>query len=544
MELRPYQYEAREAIFREWDASRKRTLLVLPTGTGKTIVFCSVSEEVVRRGGRVLILAHRGELLDQAADKMRQATGLACALEKAESTCLGEWERITVGSVQTLMRPQRLRRFAPDYYQVVIVDEAHHALSATYQRVLSHFSEAAVLGVTATPDRGDKQNLGQYFDSLAYQYTLPAAVRDGYLCKIMATTIPLRIDLAGVKQQNGDYQVAGLATALDPYLEQIADEMLNHKDRKIVVFLPLIATAKKFTHLLRCRGLDAVEINGESPDRSEILQRFDRQDGGILANAMLVTEGWDCPSVDCICMLRPTKIRSLYCQAIGRGTRIHPGKENLLILDFLWHTSTHELCRPASLVCETPETAAAMTDLLADAAGTEMDLVDLEQQAESNVVAEREEALAKKLKELRTKKAKLVDPLQYEMSIGAEDLVDYQPAFGWEMAPASEPQIAALEKNGVFAGEIANAGKASLLLDRLQKRRQAGLASPKQIRLLERMGFRQVGQWSFDGASRLITRISAAGWRTPFGVDPATYQPPKHMEEPHEALGVFAGTSR
>lgn len=879
MELRPYQHAARTAIFREWDAGRRRTLLVLPTGTGKTIVFCSVSEEVVRRGGRVLILAHRGELLDQAADKMQQATGLACALEKAESTCLGEWERITVGSVQTLMRPQRLRRFPADYYRTVIVDEAHHALSATYQRVLSHFSEASVLGVTATPDRGDKQNLGQYFESLAYEYTLPQAVRDGYLCKITAKTVPLQIDLAGVKQQNGDYQVAGLATALDPYLEQIADEMLQHRDRKIVVFLPLIATAKKFAHLLRCRGLEATEINGESQDRTEILERFDRAVGGILCNAMLLTEGWDCPSVDCICVLRPTKIRSLYCldsstevltengwkrdvhigekvaafnpqteeimfvrttgkirrqlessehfvslvgpstdirvtsnhrmlydhkrrtgwkfktaenlaklrdtsyipvsgikqspgvplsdaelrfiglvmtdgtinkangaititqgehqpwvkyiqqcivdcgfkfnrftrtrsgtpfnqtsrsvvwtiskgkprgrdkhlrgwgslapwmskdfspallhqiapqqfdslieaihvgdgakqngqtwtrrsyhigtgnllfaerlqacavlngyraslavdksaartslfymvhlkrqrwsrvggsqqnrpqwiveshspeecwcvenemgtlvtrrngkvaivgncQMVGRGTRIHPGKDNLLILDFLWHTSTHELCRPANLICETPETATAMTEILADANGAEMDLTDVEQQAESNVVAEREEALAKKLRELRTKKAKLVDPLQYEMSIGAEDLVDYQPSFGWEMAPASDSQITALEKSGVFAGEIENAGKASLLLDRLQKRRQAGLASPKQIRLLERKGFQHVGQWTFDAASRMISRISASGWRVPFGVDPDTFLP--DTEVTHDTTGLFA----
>ena len=874
MELRPYQREARDAIFREWSIGRQRTLMVCPTGTGKTIIFCAISEEVVRRGGRVLILAHRGELLDQAADKMRKATGLACALEKAESTCLGEWERITVGSVQTLMRPQRLKKFPTDYYRTVIVDEAHHChpagtivngrpiellrvgdeitsfnhtmqrlerkpitavmskqadvvirialsdnssmtctpdhpvwngnsyvnaaslrigdlvykrssrhgnqtenmlcvrhclstqiveqhndsilftsmqnkskggssqdsgcdmltvrkglhnirtpaipgferknllfkgvqfhrtsgiqftedgrnkqevrirtndakqshevggqprqdeketkgasickshgerilhktstgslrralsarrgiclgvcslnagsqikgsetakqlqsghwsrnvtssdrsrrevtqatiekrrrqkedshlegirvvrievhkrgsgrgfdevcpdglvynievadnhnffadgilvhncLSNTYQRVLGHFSEADVLGVTATPDRGDKQNLGQFFESLAYEYTLPAAVRDGYLCPIVAKTIPLQIDLAGVKQQNGDYQVAGLATALDPYLEQIADEMLQHKDRKIVVFLPLIATAKKFTHLLKCRGLNATEVNGESMDRAEILQRFDQQTGGILCNAMLLTEGWDCPSVDCICVLRPTRIRSLYCQMIGRGTRIHPGKENLLILDFLWHTSSHELCRPAHLICETVETASAMTDILSESAGTEMDLLELEAQAESNVVAEREEALAKKLSEMRTKKAKLVDPLQYEMSIGAEDLVDYQPAFGWEMAPASESQIEALEKNGIFAGEIANAGKASLLLDRLQKRRQAGLASPKQIRLLERMGFKHVGQWPFEGASRMISRISACGWRVPAGVVPASYQP-------------------
>jgi len=115
--------------------------------------------------------------------------------------------------------------------------------------------------------------------------------------------------------------------------------------------------------------------------------------------------------------------------------------------------------------------------------------------------------------------------------------VDYQPSFGWEMAPASDQQIAALEKSGVFAGEIENAGKASLLLDRLQKRRQAGLASPKQIRLLERKGFQHVGQWTFDAASRMISRISASGWRTPFGVDPAVYQPEQKPEFSYSSEG-------
>jgi len=398
--------------------------------------------------------------------------------------------------------------------------------------VLGHFNQASVLGVTATPDRGDKQNLGQYFESLAYEYTLPRAVQDGYLCKIVAKTVPLEIDLSGVRQQSGDYQVAGIATALDPYLEQIADEIAKHTARKMVVFLPLIATSKKFAHMLKCRGLKAVEVNGESKDRKETLQEFDRQEGGILCNAMLVTEGWDCPSVDCICVLRPTRIRSLYCQMVGRGTRIHPGKENLLILDFLWHTAHHELCHPASLICGTVESATQVTALLAESAGTEMDLMATEQQAELDVVAEREEALAKRLAELRGKKAKLVDPLQYEMSIGAEDLIDYQPAFGWEMAPASEAQVAALERSGIFAAEVSNAGKAHLLLDRLHKRRQAGLATPKQIRLLENKGFKVVGQWTIESANDMISRISACGWRIPFGVSPGRYNPSTNISVP------------
>ena len=131
---------------------------------GKTIVFAKITEDEVRSGSRVLILAHRGELLQQAADKLERTCGLKCAVEKAEQTCLGEWYRVTVGSVQTLMRQKRLAQFPPDYFQTIIIDEAHHAISGSYQVILDHFSNAHVLGVTATPDRGDKQNLGKVFD--------------------------------------------------------------------------------------------------------------------------------------------------------------------------------------------------------------------------------------------------------------------------------------------------------------------------------------------------------------------------------------------
>ena len=198
MELRPYQQEAREAVKSDWASGFLKTLLVLPTGCGKTIVFSKIIEDMVRSGRRCLILAHRGELLDQAADKLLQATGLHCSVEKAEETCLDSWYRVTVGSVQSLMREKRLEQFPSDYFDVIVVDEAHHVLSDGYQRVLSHFEEARVLGVTATPDRGDMRNLGQYFEHLAYEYTLPRAIKDGYLCPIKAVTIPLTLDLSHV----------------------------------------------------------------------------------------------------------------------------------------------------------------------------------------------------------------------------------------------------------------------------------------------------------------------------------------------------------
>jgi superfamily II DNA or RNA helicase len=442
MEDRLYQREAVEAILEEWDSGRRRTLLVLPTGTGKTIVFCQVTEEHVRRGGRVLILAHRGELLDQAAQKMAQATGLNCAFEKAEQTCLGEWERITVGSVQTLMRQKRLDQFPRDYFSTIVVDEAHHVLATSYQRVLDHFDQANVLGVTATPDRGDRRNLGQYFDSMAYEYTLPRAINEGYLSKIRALTVPLDLDLSSVKQQGGDYQLSGIATALDPYLEQIADQFMEHcLDRRTVVFLPLIATAQKFRWMLQQRGVRAAEVNGESSQRDQILEQFAAGKYQVLCNAMLLTEGWDCPPVDCVVVLRPTKVRSLYCQMVGRGTRLFPGKDHLLLLDFLWHTDRHELCRPAHLICSSQEVADRMTRNLEQDAGHAVDIGEAEQKASGDAIADREEALAKQLAEMRKRTGRLVDPLQYEMSIGAEDLAGYQPEFAWEMAPPSESQV-------------------------------------------------------------------------------------------------------
>ncbi|MBS6396697.1 MAG: DEAD/DEAH box helicase [Clostridiales bacterium] len=524
MELRPYQQEAREAIFKQWETVDK-TLLVLPTGCGKTVVFAKVTEDCVRNGCRVLILAHRGELLSQAADKLAKATGLGCATEKAEESCLGSWFRVTVGSVQTMMREKRLSRFPEDYFDTIIIDEAHHCISDSYQKVLQHFPDAKVLGVTATPDRGDMKNLGNVFESLAYEYTLPKAIKEGYLSPIKALTLPLKLDLSGVGIQAGDFKSGEIATALDPYLYQIADEMQHYcVDRKTVVFLPLVKTSQKFRDILNEKGFRAAEVNGESKDRAEILEAFDRGDYNVLCNSMLLTEGWDCPSVDCIVVLRPTKVRSLYSQMVGRGTRLHEGKDHLLLLDFLWHTERHELCHPASLICDNEEVAQKMTANLEASAGCPIDIEEAEKQAAEDVVAQREEALASKLAEMRRRKKKLVDPLQFELSIQAEDLAGYVPAFGWEMSPPSEKQKAALEKLGILPDEIENAGKAAKLLERLNKRKQEQLTTPKQIRFLEGRGFQHVGTWKFDNAKNLIDRIAANGWRIPGDINPAEYK--------------------
>lgn len=526
MELRPYQEQAKNAILGEWDKGTRKTLLVLPTGTGKTIVFSKVIEERVKKGDRTLVLAHRGELLDQAADKLAKSTGLLTSTEKAQESCLNSWYRVVVGSIQTLTRDTRLKQFPKDYFGTIIVDEAHHVISDSYLKVLNYFEDANVLGVTATPDRGDMKNLGRYFESLAYEYTLPKAIREGYLSKIKALTLPLKLDLTGVSQQAGDFKAADIGTALDPYLHQIADEMAEHcRDRKTVVFLPLIKTSQKFTQMLQDRGFRAAEVNGGSDNRAEILADFDAGKYDVLCNSMLLTEGWDCPSVDCIVVLRPTKVRSLYSQMVGRGTRLYPGKDHLLLLDFLWHTERHELCHPAHLIAESDEVAKKITERIEEA-GAAVDIEDMEDLAKKDVVAEREEALAKQLEEMRKRKKKLVDPLQFEMSIQAEDLAGYVPSFGWEMAPPSAQQKTALESAGILPDMIDNAGKASLILDRINARRSEGLTTPKQIRFLEGKGFTHVGTWDFDHARKLIDRIAGNNWRIPPGIVPDAYTPP------------------
>lgn len=525
MTLRPYQQAAEQAVLHDWENGNKKTLLVLPTGTGKTIVFAKIAEDRVRVGERVLIMAHRGELLDQAADKILKSTGLKCAVEKAEQSCKGSWYRIIVGSVQTLTRDKRLHQFAPNFFNTIIIDEAHHSVSDSYQHVLQHFPDANVLGVTATPDRSDMRNLGTYYQNLAYEYSLPQAIKDGFLCKIVAQTIPLNIDISSVGFSAGDYKAGELGTALDPYLDSIAKEMTNYcKDRKTVVFLPLVETSKKFCMTLNHCGFKAAEVNGNSQDRAQILQDFDSGKYNVLCNSMLLTEGWDCPSVDCVIVLRATKSRSLYSQMVGRGTRLNNGKKDVLLLDFLWNTEKHELCRPACLIAGNEDVATKMTDKMAES-GEPTDLEELEALASQDVIADRENALAKELSAMKKRKRKLVDPLQFEMSIQAEDLSSYVPAFGWEIGPPTQPQLKALEKFGVFPDDIENAGKAKLILDKLIKRKDAGLATPRQIRLLEARGFQHVGQWKFENASKLIGRIAASGWRIPKGIRPAEYNP-------------------
>lgn len=514
MELRPYQKEASKSILEEWKKGTRSCLLTLPTGCGKTIVFADVIQNVLREGGKTLILAHRAELLDQAADKIHKVTGLGCAVEKAEQTAEDSWFNVTVGSIQS-MNEKRLDRIKPTAYSHIIIDEAHHTLAQSYMRVLEHFKEAKVLGVTATADRGDKRNLGVVFDRVAYELSLPQAIRDGWLVPIRALTLPISMTISHAGA--GDYNITDCASAIEPYLQTIAEQIKeNAADRKTVCFLPLIATGQKFLAMLQSLGIDAREVNGESQDRAETLEWFSKAGrGAVLINAMLLTEGWDEPSADCICVLRPTKVRSLYTQMVGRGTRLSPGKKDLLLLDFLWMTERHDLCRPTHLVCDNPDLAPRIAEILAEETAA-VDLLEATGEAAGKATAEREESLRKELEMQKHKKRALVDPLQFKASVSGtmpppeEENNDLKA-----MRPPTAKQIEFLENAGIFADELETRAQADKLIELVLDRREKGLSTPKQIRVLERYNFQNVGQWSFGQAQKKIGQLAANGWRRP-----------------------------
>lgn len=522
VKLRPYQEQAISAVRDEWAAGRKATLVVAATGTGKTTLFGEIARRCLEAGNRVLVIAHRAELIEQAASRLCSMCGVDVGIEKAERRYGGE--PLCVASVQSL-QGDRLASFPFEDFAAMVIDEAHHAVSDTYRRIIDAH-DGYLLGVTATADRADKRGLAEVFDSIAFEYPIAQAISEGYLCPVRAKCLPLKIDLEGVKVSHGDYQANDLGNALDPYIPELAEAMAREcRGRKTVCFLPLVSTAQKMADALDDAGLRAVCASGyDAPDvRKEKLGAFERGDYDVLCNALLVTEGYDCPAIDCVVMLRPTKSRPMYVQAVGRGTRLSPGKDHLLLLDFLWMTDKHDLARPASLLGKSQRVEQIMAEKLES--GDEWGLEELADIAECDAIAEREASLAAELRRLRKRKQKFVDPLQFAISIQDLDLANYKPTFAWEEDIPSESQRESLERFGIDADAVETRGQASALLDSLHRRVESHLATPKQVRQLEKRGFRHVGTWTFAQADKMMGILANNRWRTPYWIDPETYDP-------------------
>lgn len=486
-DMRPYQVEAVDAVlshWREWD----RELLVMATGTGKTFTARKVIERRLAEGP-VLFVAHRDELIEQARSTFGPGTGIVKAADV-------DIEPVTVGSVQTLTR-----REPHPGFRTLVIDEAHHACSESYRALLGAYAPQGtkVLGLTATPDR---HGLADVFEGVAYEYGIRQAVEDGWLARPTCKTVPLEIDLTGVRLADGDLAVGDLAGALSGYLRGVAEAIHQEAEhRKTLVFCPLVSVAKELRGYLLEEGMDAREVNGKSEDRRETLEWFSEAGpGSVLCNAILLTEGVDIPSTDCVVVLRPTRSRTLYVQMVGRGLRPAPEKSDCLILDFLWISTRNDLCKPASLVSADPEALAPdfEGDVLAGIGAAE---------------DKRRADLAMLLWQNRFRKGVAFDPLAFFTAIGDLGLDSYEPEFPWQMMPATKEQLDAIGRAGMWGLDGITRGQAAVVLDRIRARGRAGLATPKQVKVLARAGYANLDGWTFEQAHRKISEVAANGWR-------------------------------
>lgn len=501
MNLRPYQVEAVDktiAAFREFS----KVLGVAATGAGKTIIFSALA---AKASGRVLIVAHREELLNQAIEKLRRSTGLSAELERADSRASLD-ARIVVASVQTLCR--RFERFPADHFSLVIVDEAHHTLADSYQGFLNYFHAAGakVLGVTATPGTKGKKALGNFYEEIAFEVGLLDLVRQGFLSPISVRSFPIHADIPLV-MKGGDYDQDAVGDALEPYLASVIERIPPLiGDRKTLVFLPLIRTVEKFVALCNDAGISARGISGESEDREAILAGHGR-DFQILANSMLLTEGYDDPSISAMMVLRPTRSEILFAQMVGRGTRIHcphgctarceheDRKKNLLLLDPLWLHEDHKLCRPAHLVTGRDEDRRSVTERVADAQ-EELDLM----QAAADAVHEREQKLAERIARMEKRKEKTISIEEWALIAHNPDLADFEPTMAWHEKPVTDKQAELLARFGFDPGTIKGRGHAKVALDLVFDRMNRKLASLRQVALMKKMGHPSPDQVTFADA--------------------------------------------
>jgi superfamily II DNA or RNA helicase len=334
---RPYQTQALEAITAAYARGVDRQLIVLPTGGGKTVVFAHLA---TRRGGRSLILAHRDELIQQAADKLATVSGsLDIGIVKAkQDECRAP---VVVASVQTLARPGRVERLGR--FSTVIVDEAHHAVARTYLEILDQLgcmgaSGPLTAGFTATAGRSDKVGLGAVWQEITYQRGIVQMIAEGYLCDVRAMQIGTDFDLGNVQVRAGEYTDASIEAELErsDALESAVKAYREYADgRQAVAFTPTIATAHALAAKLTAAGVPSEAVDGKMPTeaRRAVLGRLHRGQTRVVANCAVLTEGWDEPAVSCALMLRPTKSAPLFVQMAGRVLRPFVGKDDAIILD-------------------------------------------------------------------------------------------------------------------------------------------------------------------------------------------------------------------
>ena len=550
MKLRPYQNDAVKGIFQAWETADS-TLAVLPTGTGKTIVFAHVIKQ--RPPGKALLLAHREELIWQGASKIEAVTGIKPEIEMAEFEASTGWFKgeIVVSSIQTQNSGKngagRMTRFDPFDFSLLIIDEAHHATAPSYRRVIDYYRQnpnLKVLGVTATPDRSDEEALGQIFDTPAYVYEILDAIHDGWLVPIKQRAVYVEgLDCSTIRTTAGDLNGADLAAVMEyeENLHAIASPTLElTAGRKTLVFAASVAHAERLCEIFnRHKAACARFVCGETPkeERRLTLKEYAEARFQFLVNVGVATEGFDDPGIQCVVMARPTKSRSLYAQMAGRGTRPLPGlvdhptlsegktaeesadarrwvireseKPFVEIIDFVGNSGRHKLITTADILGgnysdATVEKAREM----AERAGAAVDMSEAleEAQAEIEAAKAREQAQRASVRVRANWKDQVVSPF---------DTLQIEPRQerGWNKGRLpSEKQLSCLEKFGVNIDQVKSFSQASQLIETLIQRRQVNSCTFKQAKILSRYGY-ETKNVSFDQARSILDQLATNGWR-------------------------------
>jgi len=543
--LRDYQEQAVAKTLESF-GTHQAVLCVLATGTGKTVIASHVAKHFSDKG-RILLLAHREELIFQGQKTLEQVTGSHPEIEMADSWANRSlWGRnIVCSTYQTQIAGRdggRMNRFDPSDFVLVIADEAHHAVSASQRKVLDYYRQnpnLKVLGLTATPDRFDEEALGQVFQDVSFEFDILDGINGGWLVPIQQQAVYVEgLDFSNVRTTAGDLNGKDLAAVLE--YEQNLHEMTTPildlcGDKKTLIFTVTVAQAERMAEILNRHKPESAEfVTGETPKdyRRKLFEGYAAGQFQYLVNVGVATEGFDEPAIQYVVMGRPTKSRSLFAQMAGRGTRPLPGivdglpdaqarqaaiaasgKPFVSIVDFVGNAGRHKLMHATDVLGG--KYSDEIVELATRNAEKSSKPVDI---ATELVKAEREIARRARMREEARARAKLKLRSQYTTSnINPFDVLDIVPCRvprWYKGRPITSRQKNCLEKFGVNIPEDLSFVHASQLIDTLIKNRQAGKPSYKQARVLRRNGY-NVDTMSFQDARQAIDELAANGWRRP-----------------------------
>ena len=542
--LYDFQQEAASAVAESFKGSAS-ALVVAPTGCGKTQIGCAVASDR-NRAGRIMWVAHREELINQAAERLRQfCPGRKVGIEMAEQsthTGLFKAEDIVVATFQTLMSNGRIDKFKPKDFGLLVQDEAHRATCDSMRSIAKHFNQAKLLGLTATPNRTDEVALGEVFETVAFAWDYHDAREKGWLVPVKTKGVVIEaLDLSQVRIRGGDYVEADLIKALakrDDILYQCALAIRHLEKAKTLIFCSGGDHAESLSSILAAEGLTSAVVTGGTPkeDRRDILKKFEAGEIDCLCNCAVLTEGYDCPSIQRIVMARPTTSDLLYRQMLGRGCRVLPGvlaghefaepderiaaiaasdKPSVEIIDLVPRQSQFQPITAVTALAgqaldEEAEAAAKITQQSPEAMEIDEALAAARQQ-----IAMQEREARVEMERLARAQIKLSGQVRFTTLPDYEKLLSVKKRRepGWFRGKRITPgQMRVLDKAGIpYQPSETTLHQASQIIDRLVIRRNQGLATPKQLKWINKKNAIPLGDdldtITFEKASEILDSI-------------------------------------